>query len=99
MTDSQHAEAPPPPAPGPGLAVGGLRVRSLLREIRAALAGGRHDYTQERLGRAIFLLATPMVLEMVMESIFAVVDIFWVSHLGADAVAIVGITESIMTLI
>ena len=74
-------------------------IRSVLRDVRAALAGGHHDYTEERLSRAIFLLAIPMVLEMIMESIFAVVDIFWVSHLGSDAVAVVGITESIMTLV
>jgi len=72
---------------------------SLWRDVREALAGGHHDYTQERLSRAIFLLAIPMVLEMVMESIFAVVDIFWVSHLGADAVAVVGITESMMSIV
>ena len=75
------------------------RFRSFIRDVRAALGGERHDYTQERMNRAIFLLAIPMVLEMVMESIFAVVDIYWVSHLGADAVAIVGITESMMTII
>ncbi|HKE16665.1 MAG TPA: MATE family efflux transporter [Kofleriaceae bacterium] len=75
------------------------RIRSVLRDVRAALAGGHHDYTEERLSRAIFLLAIPMVLEMIMESIFAVVDIFWVSHLGSDAVAVVGITESIMTIV
>jgi len=82
----------------PALAPRG-RVTLLLHDLRAALAGGRHDYTQERLGRAIWLLALPMVLEMVMESIFAVVDMFWVSHLGPDAMAAVGITESLMTIV
>lgn len=64
-----------------------------------ALRGARHDYTALPLRRAIFLLAVPMVLEMIMESIFAVVDIFWVSKLGADAVATVTLTESMIILI
>src|SRR5215470_14078844 len=58
---------------------------SLLRE---AVAGSRRDYTREPIGRAVILLAIPMVLEMVMESVFAVADIFWVSKLGPNAVAI-----------
>src|SRR3989441_6910017 len=66
--------------------------------IREALRGTHRDFTVGPIGRALFLLAIPMVLEMCMESIFAVVDMFWVSHLGADAVATVGITESLLTL-
>ena len=67
--------------------------------VREALAGTRRDLTAETLGRAILLLAVPMVLEMVMESIFAVADIFWVSKLGPDAVSVGVCTESVMTII
>jgi len=69
------------------------------RVVRDAVRGIPHDYTAGSLGRAIVLLAIPMVLEMAMESIFAVVDVFWVSRLGPDAVATVGLTESILTLV
>src|SRR3989442_459348 len=67
--------------------------------VREALRGSHHDYTAGPLGRAIVLLAIPMVAEMIMESVFAVADVFWVAHLGADAVATVGLTESLLTLI
>src|SRR5229473_1493726 len=67
--------------------------------IRESLRGSHQDYTVGPIGRSIILLAIPMVLEMCMESIFAVVDIKWVSYLGADAMATVGLTESMLTLI
>lgn len=72
---------------------------SLWVDIKASIAGNDRDFTEGKISRAILLLSIPMVLEMMMESIFAVVDIFFVSQLGADAVATVGITESLITLI
>ena len=72
---------------------------SFWRIVLQALKGEQYDYTSESLNRAVLLLAVPMVLEMIMESLFAVVDVFWVSRLGSEAVAVIGITESVMTLI
>ncbi|MBE2287493.1 MAG: MATE family efflux transporter [Prosthecobacter sp.] len=69
------------------------------RSVAQSLRGEEHDYTALPLNRAVVLLAVPMVLEMMMESLFAVADVFWVSRLGKEAVAVVGITESVMTLI
>ena len=67
--------------------------------LREAIRGAEIDYTTAPVGRAVILLSVPMVLEMAMESIFAVADVFWVAHLGADAVATVGLTESMLTII
>src|SRR6478609_5127434 len=72
---------------------------SFWSDVAHALKGEQHDYTAETLNRAILLLAVPMVLEMLMESLFAVVDVFWVSRLGSDAVAVIGLTESMLTLV
>ncbi len=67
--------------------------------LREAIRGSSIDYTTAPLGQAIVMLAVPMVLEMAMESIFVLADVFWVAHLGADAVATVGLTESMLTMI
>lgn len=72
---------------------------SLWSDIKTSLSGTDKDFTKGSIGRAILVLSIPMVLEMLMESVFAVFDIFFVSKLGADAIATVGITESLMTLI
>jgi len=77
------------PVPQPGL----------WSSIREALRGSHQDYTIGNLNRAILLLAIPMVLEMVLESLFAVVDVLWVGRLGANAVATVGLTESLLALV
>jgi putative MATE family efflux protein len=72
---------------------------SLWASLREAIHGSHQDYTEGSLNRAILLLAVPMVLEMVLESLFAVVDVFWVGRLGANAVATVGLTESLLSLV
>jgi putative MATE family efflux protein len=72
---------------------------SLWSSLVEAIRGSHQDYTTGSLNRAILLLAVPMVLEMVLESLFAVVDVFWVGRLGANAVATVGLTESMLSLV
>src|SRR5258707_14302768 len=83
--ETQNTSAPPQP--------------SWWKSIREAVRGSHQDFTTGSLNRAILLLAIPMVLEMVLESLFAVVDVFWVGRLGANAVATVGITESMLSLV
>ncbi|MBI5085189.1 MAG: MATE family efflux transporter [Acidobacteria bacterium] len=72
---------------------------TLWRDLRDAVSGAERDFTREPLKRAILLLAVPMVLEMCMESLFGIVNIFWVARLGPDAVAGVGLTESMLTIL
>jgi putative MATE family efflux protein len=72
---------------------------SLWTSVREALRGSHQDYTSGSLNRTILLLAIPMVLEMVLESLFAVVDMAWVGRLGANAVAAVGLTEAMLALV
>ncbi len=75
------------------------KPHTLWASLVEAVRGSHQDYTTGRLNRAILLLAVPMVLEMVLESLFAVVDVFWVGRLGANAVATVGLTESMLSLV
>ncbi len=75
------------------------RVPGFWPSLREAVMGSSQDFTEGNIGRAIVLLAVPMVLEMIMESLFGVVDVFWVSHLGADAITTVGLTETCLTLV
>ena len=75
------------------------RTPGIWASLREAVMGSSQDFTEGNISRAIVLLAVPMVLEMCMESLFGVVDVFWVSRLGADAVATVGLTETALVLV
>src|SRR5947209_14604944 len=76
-----------------------LHTPGIYSSIREAIRGSHQDYTDVKIERAIILLSVPMVLEMCMESLFGVVDVFWVAHLGPDAIATVALTESCLTLL
>lgn len=76
-----------------------MSFRSALTTIKRAVKGEHHDYTQGSIPEAVVLLAIPMILEIGLESVFAVVDMFFVSGLGANAIATVGLTESVITLV
>src|SRR5438034_6412453 len=94
---AESADQPQPPVSGEDS--GSPPPESFWHTVREALHGSRRDFTEGPVGRAILLLAIPMVLEVVLESVFAVADIFWVSRLGAAAIATVGLTESMMAIV
>ena len=75
------------------------KINSIWQELKDAVRGSEADYTEIKIGKAIFLLAVPMILELIMESTFAVVDIFFVGKLGPSAVATVGLTETYLFLL
>ena len=76
-----------------------MKSARVLATIREALAGSRGDLTEGNLSRAIVLLAIPMILEMLMESLFGIVDMFFVARLGVDSLATVALTESILVVV
>jgi putative MATE family efflux protein len=91
--------APEPPEPAPPALPVEAPAPGFWASVREALRGSEQDFARAPLRRAILLLAVPMVLEMALESVFAVTDVFFVSRLGAAAVATVGLTESLLTLV
>ncbi|UCS95923.1 MATE family efflux transporter [Echinicola marina] len=76
-----------------------MTLKRIIEHIKNALSGVEEDYTIGSIRKAIFYLSIPMILEMLMESLFAVVDIFFVGKLGVQAVATVGLTESVLTIV
>ncbi len=76
-----------------------MKIKSILQLIRQALRGDEYDYTNGSIRKAVFLLSVPMMLEMCLESVFAVVDIYFVNKLGSHAVSVVGLTEAVITLV
>jgi putative MATE family efflux protein len=67
--------------------------------LREAVRGSEQNFTEGGIGRAIFLLSVPMVLEVLMESLFGIVNVYWVAHLGREQAAAVGVTESLLTIV
>src|SRR3982751_1770114 len=98
LSESAAESLPPPltiPLPPEAAGADG----GLWDSVREGLRGSHRDFTQGSVSRAVLVLAVPMVLEMVMESVFAVCDVFFVSKLGANAVAVVSLTEAWIVLL
>ena len=74
-------------------------IQSFFKNLKIAVSGKEQEFTKGSIRRAVFMLSIPMILEMLMESIFAVVDIFYVSQVSVNAVATIGLTESVVTLV
>jgi putative MATE family efflux protein len=77
----------------------GLTLSKIYHTVKLSLNGQEQDYTSGSIPKAVFLLAIPMMLELILESVFAVVDMFFVSKLGENAIATVGLTESVITIV
>ena len=76
-----------------------LSIRKLFNAFKASLSSKEQDFTTGSIRKAVFMLSVPMILEMLMESIFALVDIIYVSRISVNAVATIGLTESVITLV
>ena len=99
MESRVSAPAEPLAPPAPEAHAGPTPTPGFWASVREALRGSEQDFTTTPLRRAILLLAVPMVLEMAMESVFALTDIFFVGRLGPAAVATVGLTESLLSVV
>src|SRR5260370_11014056 len=89
----------PNEAAAPAIATEQNKSAGFWATLREAVRGSEQDFTEGGIGRAIFLLSVPMVLEMLMESLFGIVNVYWVAHLGKEQAAAVGVTESLLTIV
>jgi Na+-driven multidrug efflux pump len=76
-----------------------MTFKNIISVIKQSLNGENQDYTRGSIRKAVFLLAVPMILELSLESVFALVDMFFVGKLGENAIATVGLTESVVTIV
>ncbi len=76
-----------------------ISIKQFFQYFKIALSGKEQEFTSGSIRRAVFMLSIPMILEMLMESIFAIVDILYVSQVSVNAVATIGLTESVITLV
>ncbi|WP_296384647.1 MATE family efflux transporter [Winogradskyella sp.] len=76
-----------------------ISIKQFFKYFKIAVSGKEQNFTSGSIRRAVFMLSIPMILEMLMESIFAIVDIFYVSRVSVNAVATIGLTESVITLV